>query len=67
MLRRHEKLVHLDPPEPNDMHFGGPSTDPLPGAAPSRTSREDDEVPELTALNADTMGASEGKTLSCPI
>lgn len=34
--------------------------------APSRTSREDDEVSELIAPSANAMGASEGRTLSLP-
>ncbi|PON24967.1 hypothetical protein TGAM01_v206047 [Trichoderma gamsii] len=59
LLRRHEKLAHLNPAEPSDTHRGALSTATIPGTVHSRTAQENEEVTERMVPNIDAMGVSE--------
>ncbi|KAL6900598.1 hypothetical protein GGI43DRAFT_53538 [Trichoderma evansii] len=65
LLRRHEKLAHLGPRDPNDTHCGGSSIATLPGMDPPQASQGDgDSLGPVITRSTDAMGASEGQMLS---
>ncbi|KAL7917589.1 hypothetical protein ACQKWADRAFT_306409 [Trichoderma austrokoningii] len=67
LLRRHEKLAHLGPHEPNATHLDGLSPATSSGIIPPQTSQGDKEISELIAPSNGAMRTDEGRMRSLPI